>query len=231
MLHLSHLPSSAPPSHRTHKHGTNCCRHISCSLSKLFGILIKTLTLSILFIYSPNRGLSPCDNVTKSEGIPLFDPLCNWGSTTIFTGFTRIEDPCHMSAAHCNSRHGHEGRCGQAIHYTPHAGGGAGVHDLAGCYMCRLPEQTGAALRATMARTGTWHLTPVVTTVQPWHNHTQLTQLSRDSQDNNRSASAFFSPTLNTPDTARNRTTLNGSSCECLNLIVPLSGNSYTFYN
>ena len=117
------------------------------------------------------------------------------------------------------------------IHYTPHAGGGAGVHDWAGCYICRLPEQTGAALRATMARTGTWHLTPVVTTVQPWHNHTQLTQLSRDSQDNNRSASTFFSPTLNTPDTARNRTTLNGSSCECLNLIVPLSGNSYTFYN
>ena len=136
----------------------------------------------------------------------------------------------HVTCQH-HSRHGHGALCGQAIHYTPHAGGGAGVHDWAGCYMCRLPEQTGAALRATMARTGTWHLTPVVTTVQPWHNHTQLTQLSRDSQDNNRSASAFFSPTLNTPDTARNRTTLNGSSCECLNLIVPLSGNSYTFYN
>ena len=135
-----------------------------------------------------------------------------------------------MSAAHCNSRH--DGLCGQAIHYTPHGVGGASVHDWAGCYICRLPEQRGAALRADNGEDG--HLTPDtsgVHCVQPWHNHTQLTRLSRDSQDNNRSASTFFSPTLNTPDTARNRTTLNGSSCECLNLIVPLSGNSYTFYN
>ena len=117
-------------------------------------------------------------------------------------------------------------------HPMAHGGGGAGVHDWAGCYICRLPEQIGAALRADNGEDG--HLTPDtsgVHCVQPWHNHTQLTRLSRDSQDNNRSASTFFSPTLNTPDTARNRTTLNGSSCECLNLIVPLSGNSYTFYN